>query len=32
MKCPGKWTGDKGGYDVNVGPTLRVSEAGDLEP
>ena len=26
------WTEDKGGYDVNAGPTLRVSEAGDLKP
>ena len=32
IKCPGKWTEDKGGYDVNAGPTLRVSEAGDLKP
>ena len=32
IKSPGKWTGDKGGYDVNAGPTLRVSETGDLKP
>ena len=32
IKCSGKWTEDKGGYDVNAGPTLRVSEAGDLKP